>query len=600
MDVRIARRRLAGRRLLWRLIAVVLIAAGSTLLGAIPELAASARQSSAGVATLALSPTSGPIGSSVVVTGSGFPRRQSGTLSWNGANPMAVRADGQGAFTATLTVPQASAGVNPVAAAIGTTTASASFTVTTPVQPTPTATATLVPAASGCSTTLQALVDAAAPGSTVTVPACIFRETVTIGKSLTLDGQGKAEIRGSDAWSTGWAQSGSYWVRGTLPQFAAHGTCKSGTSRCLWPEQVFFDGRPLVQVASSPSAGQFAVNGARQVVLADNPGGHQVEVSVRTRWVRATADKIVIRGFIMKHAANDAQSGAIGNQDRSVSNLTLDNNVLSDTHGAVISISGGSGVRVLRNDISRGGQEGIQGWQSQNALVQANQIYGNNTEGFDPTWEAGGVKMAQHVGLVADGNVVHDNDGPGLWCDIGCKDVVFSNNRVYRNGPVGIWFEISNGAKIVGNSVWSNSGWAGIYISSSANAEVSTNTLAWNSQQGIFVNSQDRPDRTSNQVGVIGNNVHDNTVVVGTLGAAANRWTMEFADALFAPSSNNRGAQNAYWYPAPENGAPRFAWNGDIAALSSFNATPAEEGARYLTTAERDRLLAAAGVPLAP
>ncbi|MEA2513281.1 MAG: acid phosphatase type 7, partial [Thermomicrobiales bacterium] len=61
--------------------------------------------------------------------------------------------------------------------------------------PNPTATPTRppAPAAEGdCPTTLQALVDAAAPGATVRVPACVYRETVTVTKSVVLDGGGQA------------------------------------------------------------------------------------------------------------------------------------------------------------------------------------------------------------------------------------------------------------------------------------------------------------------------------------------------------------------------------------------------------------------------
>ena len=156
---------------------------------------------------------------------------------------------------------------------------------------TPTATPGGTPstAPTGCATTIQALVDAAASGSVVSVPSCVYRETVTITKPLVLDGGGVAEVRGSDVWNSGWSQSGGYWVRGTVPAFSTGGSCQSGTERCLWPEQVFFDGRPLLQVAANPASGQFAVNGARQVVLADDPNGHTVEVTTRKAWVTARA-----------------------------------------------------------------------------------------------------------------------------------------------------------------------------------------------------------------------------------------------------------------------------------------------------------------------
>src|SRR4051812_36936058 len=49
-----------------------------------------------------------------------------------------------------------------------------------------------------CGTRVQSLVDTAAPGSTVVIPLCVARETITIGKSITLRGLKGAEIRGSD------------------------------------------------------------------------------------------------------------------------------------------------------------------------------------------------------------------------------------------------------------------------------------------------------------------------------------------------------------------------------------------------------------------
>src|SRR5947209_13544092 len=49
-----------------------------------------------------------------------------------------------------------------------------------------------------CGRSLQSIVDGAALGGTVLLPACVYRETVTISKPLTLAGQPGAEIRGSD------------------------------------------------------------------------------------------------------------------------------------------------------------------------------------------------------------------------------------------------------------------------------------------------------------------------------------------------------------------------------------------------------------------
>lgn len=69
------------------------------------------------------------------------------------------------------------------------------------------------PAAS-CLKSLQAIVDAASTRSTLSVPACIYRETVTIDMPLTLVAQPGAEIRGSQVWTGCW-RIDRLWVKGT-------------------------------------------------------------------------------------------------------------------------------------------------------------------------------------------------------------------------------------------------------------------------------------------------------------------------------------------------------------------------------------------------
>ena len=76
---------------------------------------------------------------------------------------------------------------------------------------------------------------------------------------------------------------------------------------------------------------------------------------MRNRWIDVQSDGVTIQGFRMRASANEAQIGGIGNQSRS--NFVLQDNVLSDAHGAIVSLGGGSNLKLLRNDISRGGQE---------------------------------------------------------------------------------------------------------------------------------------------------------------------------------------------------------------------------------------------------
>lgn len=51
-----------------------------------------------------------------------------------------------------------------------------------------------------------------------------------------------------------------------------------------------------------PGYGQFALNSARQVVLAQNPNGVTVEVTVRQRVIDVRASDVTIRGLVVRHS----------------------------------------------------------------------------------------------------------------------------------------------------------------------------------------------------------------------------------------------------------------------------------------------------------
>lgn len=462
------------------------------------------------------------------------------------------------------------------------------------------------PASIDCTTRLQQLVQAAAPGSTLDVPACIYRETVVVDRPLTLRGHPGTEVRGSDIW-TAWKAQGGYWEQGPVPDLQSSGQCRPGTERCHWPEQVFVDGAPLVQVGRDPDPGQFAVDAERRVILGVDPRGHLVEVTTRTRWVVVKADGVTIEGFTFRHAANPAQQGAIGNDgyDR----LVVRSSELSDAHGALISFQGGSGHALLGSDLTRGGQLGVHlgGSGADDVTISGNRIHGNNTEDYDPGWEAGGLKASGGRRLTIVGNEVYDNAGPGIWCDIGCSDVDISANRVYRNEHAGISYEISSGGRITDNQIWENGhgrpdwvGGGGIVCNVCRATEIAGNVLAWNAD-GIGVQSQarDRPEWK-----VVDVWVHDNVIAATDADGDNQRfalgWVQDFAGPLLDPASNNRGSGNSYWYATPEGRSIRFEWGTPLRDLSAFNATPGEEGGRYLTAAEKDAILSGANMPLMP
>jgi hypothetical protein len=484
-----------------------------------------------------------------------------------------------------------------------------------------------------CQDSLQNLIDAAVPGSEVKARTdCIYREQVVVSTPLVLDGQGKAEIRGSDIW-TDWIPDSGLWVSANaVPAFNANGECEQGSDgRCLGPEQVFREGEALRQdpTGSLPSPGEFSLNASRQVVLAEDPGTATIEVTTRDRWMQIAADDVTVQGFTMKHAAADAQQG--GFRVGPVSNLILQDSTLSDAHSANLYYHNTLDSQFLNNELFNGGQLGFGGDGGADLLFRGNSVHHNNTEEFSNDWEAGGAKLTRTERAVVDGNHFFQNHGRGFWCDLDCIDTTISSNVIHHNLMAGILFEISDGADIFGNRVWENdwvppdSIWrynSGIDISSSRNALVHDNIVAWNGN-GIMVVSRCRSylaDGTTCDLAHEWNNVYGNEVYNNTIVLDGNQerdvpivglgWQADIVDdhgrpynVMFRPESNNRGYNNTYWISDSRDqmGEIRFKWGQrEYTDLFQFNATPGEEDGKLIDTEQMDRILADAGVPIEP
>jgi hypothetical protein len=160
---------------------------------------------------------------------------------------------------------------------------------------------------------------------------------------------------------------------------------------------------------------------------------------------------VLIRNVTVEKYAS-AQKGAIQAQD--AVGWIVENCEVRLNSGA--GIAAGTGSRIRGCDIHHNGQIGITG-AGRDVVVENNRIWANNIRGFSPGWEAGGVKLALGDGIIFRSNHVHDNLGPGLWCDINCRNVLYEDNVVERNRGVGIFHEISFDAVIRGNILRHNS-----------------------------------------------------------------------------------------------------------------------------------------------
>jgi hypothetical protein len=268
---------------------------------------------------------------------------------------------------------------------------------------------------------------------------------------------------------------------------------------------------------------------------------------------------------------------------------------------------------VLSSELSFGGQEGYHLYDVNQTLLQRNKIHDNNTAGFSMSFEAGGGKASASTNVTLNANRSYDNSGFGLWSDVYCASFTYSNNDVYGNAPGGILFEISNGAKILGNRLWEN-GWVvasntypntingvALYSSSSSNAEIYQNIVAWNAA-GIVINSE----VARSDGGVIGNDVHDNTVAVSPQPALCSDPVglafVQNGDSgqMFLPESGNTGRNDDFWLSVSEPLDSVFFYKIPFTTLAAFAESPGDKGGAYIDKATLQAILTDAGMPTTP
>ncbi|HYI45236.1 MAG TPA: right-handed parallel beta-helix repeat-containing protein [Actinomycetota bacterium] len=285
---------------------------------------------------------------------------------------------------------------------------------------------------------------------------------------------------------------GNLWVSPGHTQSPAPTTSKctaAAGNLCNLPFRLYVDGKALAPVASlselKPDTYYFDL-ATDNVYVGSDPSGKLVELGLAALGMSGTMSGVPAHGV----EVSDITWEQFGNMNNGVistfaaENWLIDGNEVRTSHGC--GISGGTGAIVRNNFVHHMGQYGLCG-QGKNMVVENNEISYNNTDGFDPRWDAGGTKWVNTTGLTVKNNYSHDNKGPGLWTDGNNLTTLYEGNRVERNTEEGIFHEISYDAIIRNNTVLNNGRnvgtWgAGIMVSSSPNVQIYGNTVsgAWN------------------------------------------------------------------------------------------------------------------------
>jgi Right handed beta helix region len=332
---------------------------------------------------------------------------------------------------------------------------------------------------------IQAAVEHAGDGATLCLESGIYRaQTIRPRPGQHFIGEGRAVLDGSTVVSD-FIHDGRFWVA-LMPtrKWRPHGECADRAPACNRPEALFIDDVPLVPAARKTDVrpGAFfadPLNG--NIFFVDNPSGHKVEATAARVAFVGSASNVTINNIIIEKYGTRAQEGAIEAQTAGATNWTVEDCEVRLNSGGGIAV--GVHTRVRNSNIHHNGQIGITG-VGEDVLIENNSVGANNTRGFATSWEAGGIKLASSERVTFRGNYVHDNAGPGIWCDIGCKNVIYERNLVEANQGHGIFHEISFDAMIRDNTVrhngTGNTGWfwgVNILIAASQNVVVNGNTL---------------------------------------------------------------------------------------------------------------------------
>jgi parallel beta-helix repeat protein len=436
----------------------------------------------------------------------------------------------------------------------------------------------------------QAKVTAAPTGTVFTIGAGVHRlQSVVAKQNQQFVAQPGAIMSGAKLL-TAWTLSGAtWWVGGQTQEFGhSTGVCKSGTA-CQYPEDVYRDDvllhRELSLAAVGPGDFYFDY-AADRIYVGDDPNGHKLEAAATEYAFGSSSDGagtgVVLDGLVIEKYASAAQFGAVG-RNNTAGGWIIRNCEIRFNHGGAIRTGA---VQVLGGRLHHNGEIGIVGGGDVTTLVRGAEIDHNNTVGFDPGWESGGIKFAGGtiVGVRVIGNNIHDNDGSGLWADGFNDQFVWDSNTVANNTYDGVKVEISYGGKIRWNTVTGN-GFSNlnsdegdgimVYASGGSGLEIAFNTLSGN-KHGVMLIGADRGTGPLGPLVTQNVNVHDNTV---TLSGSQRHGAVLYSGT--APwSANNHFEQNTYNLQTAA--ATPFLWQGSQLTDAQWRATGNDDTGNFI------------------
>jgi len=327
----------------------------------------------------------------------------------------------------------------------------------------------------------QSVLNSAGNGATLCLGDGVHRLSSSIApltnQRLVAQHSRLAVVSGTVLYTSGdFTLSGGLWFIGGQTQAGTRYTTGSGIGDELgYPEQVFYDDIPLLQVANKIdlSAGEFWFDYTNnEIWVFDNPSGHKIEIGAGSENAfDTTNDGVILEGLVIEKfntPAGGSTACPLGADWRG-SDLEVRLNYGGGTFAGDNSILEFSEVHDNRYIGTMG--------QGVDALLDTVEVYNNAWGSFNTNWESSGSKFVHTLRLTLNNCNYHDNRGAGFWTDIDNVYVTISGGTYSSNGRTDV---------IYGVSPYGNSGY-GIVL------EISFDTLV----QNVIAEDNNGPGITS-------------------------------------------------------------------------------------------------------
>jgi len=239
----------------------------------------------------------------------------------------------------------------------------------------------------------------------------------------------------------------------------------------------------------------------------DDPNSQTVELGDTTYAFEGTAANITIKNLTIEKYASPLLNAAV---EVKGPNWLVQNNEICLNHGVGVSdVLGGDNIQVLSNNIHNNGESGV-GGPGSGGLWNSNTIAYNSTDGVNTDFAGSGSKFAGS-NITISNNMVHDNNGPGLWSDSSATNNTYNQNISYNNVDGGIRYEISQYGVITNNTVYGNTVNAQIVYTGSDHGRINGNTVI-DSGHGAILVVNTAGSRLGTVYQVTDTQVTDNTV----------------------------------------------------------------------------------------